>query len=151
MPEDILNVGAGNKIIEGAVNHDRRKHRPEIDVVHDLNILPWPWEDDSFDKIAAIAVLEHLDVDLITLLNECHRLLRPGGLLVIKLPLWDAEASYDDPTHRWRYTLRSLHYVCPETKFGQRYNFYTECKWRYVKPPRANNSKTSFWATLERL
>lgn len=149
--DDILNVGAGNKIIAGAVNHDLHKHRAEIDVVHDLNVLPWPWADDSFDKIAALAVLEHLDRDLITLLNECHRILRTGGLLVVKLPLWDAEGSYDDPTHRWRYTLRSLNYVCPDTAFGRRYNFYTKCKWRYVKPPRANNSKTSLWATLEAL
>lgn len=148
---DILNVGAGNRIIPGAVNHDRRKHRPEIDVAHDLNVLPWPWEDASFDKIAAIAVLEHLDVDLITTLNECHRLLRTGGLLVVKLPMWNAEGSYHDPTHRWQFTLHSLDYVCPDTRFGQQYSFYSDCKWRYVKPPRMNRARTSFWATLEKL
>lgn len=133
------------------MNHDRIKHHDYVDVAHDLNELPWPWEDNSFDKIAAIAVLEHLDIDLVASLNECHRLLRPGGHLVIKLPLWDADRSHDDPTHRWYFTLRALEQFCPGTERGRAYHFYTPHKWRYAKPPRPNNSQTSFWATLEKL
>lgn len=148
---DILNLGAGKKPIEGAVNHDRLKHSKAIDVAHDLNELPWPWADRSFDLIAAIAVLEHLDRDLIQSLNECHRILRPGGRLVVKLPMWNAARSYDDPTHRWRFTLRSLDQFCPETPRGRQYAFYTTCKWKYVKRPRLNDARTSFWATLEAL
>lgn len=151
MSERVLNIGCGRKPIAGAVNHDVRRHHDYVDVMHDLNDLPWPWEDNSFDKIAAIAVLEHLDIDLVASLNECHRILRPGGILVIKLPLWDAERSYDDPTHRWFCTLRSLDQFCPETQRGQDYDFYTDRKWRYVRPPRVNNAHTSLWATLEAL
>jgi len=153
---DILNLGCGRKPIAGAVNHDRVAHADYVDVAHNLNRLPWPWDDNSFDKIAAIAVLEHLDIDLVTALNECHRILRPGGLLVVKLPLWNSERSYDDPTHRWRFSLRSLDQFCPETERGQMYGFYTERKWKYVKRPRPNDDRTSpnddrtsFWATLE--
>jgi predicted SAM-dependent methyltransferase len=146
---DILNLGAGNKPIKGAVNHDRVQHRPEIDVAHDLNVLPWPFEDNSFDKIAALAVFEHLDIDLVHSLDECWRILRPGGQLVLKLPMWNSPMSYDDPTHRWRFTPRVLDQFCPETERGRRYGFYTDRHWRFVKKARLNDAKSSIWWTLE--
>ena len=145
----ILNLGAGNRLIEGAVNHDLYEHRSEIDVAHDLNIFPWPWPDEAFDQIVALSVFEHLDVNLVVTLNECHRLLLPGGTLVLKLPLWSAEQAHDDPTHRWFFTIRSLHQFCPETKRGKQYAFYTPHKWRYVKRPKVNDAKTSFYVSLE--
>lgn len=148
---DVLNVGCGNRIVEGAVNHDRVKHRPEVDVVHDLNVLPWPFADNSFDQIVALAVLEHLDIDLVASLNECHRILRPGGQLVIKLPLQNGSNAYDDPTHRWFFTLKSLDQFCPETERGRAYGFYTPYKWKFIKRPHPNGAKTSLWATLEAL
>lgn len=145
---EILNLGAGNRPIEGAVNHDFCKHRPEIDVAHDLNIFPWPWPDEAFDQIAALSVFEHLDVNLVVTLNECHRLLRPGGVLTMKLPLWKAERAHDDPTHRWYFTVRSLDQFCPDTKRGRQYGFYTPHKWKYVKKPKINDAKTSFYVSL---
>jgi len=148
MGDDVLNLGAGNRPMEGAINHDLHKHRPEIDVAHDLNIFPWPWEDESFDRIVALSVFEHLRPDLVEILNECHRILRPGGVLGMKLPLWSAERAHDDPTHRWFFTVRSLHQFCPKTKRGKQYGFYTPHKWRYVKKPRVNDAKTSFYSTL---
>lgn len=149
--ERILNIGCGNRLIEGAVHHDRVKHRPEIDVVHDLNELPWPFEDKSFDRIVALAVLEHLDIDLVASLDECHRILVPGGMLTIKMPMWNAERSYEDPTHRWFFTLHSLDQFCPETKRGREYSFYTPYKWKFVKRPWLNDERTSLWAKLETL
>ena len=145
----VLNLGCGNRIVAGAVNHDRSAHRPEVDVVHDLNVTPWPWADNSFDKIVALAVLEHLDIDLFGSLAECHRILRPGGQAVIKLPLVTGRNAYDDPSHRWFFTLRSLDQFCPETARGKAYAFYTPFKWRFVKPPAPNKAQTSLWATLE--
>lgn len=144
-----LNVGAGNHILPDAVNHDRIKHRAEIDVAHDLNLLPWPWEDASFDKIVAISVFEHLEIDLVQTLNECWRLLDVGGILYIKLPHWQHDNAYVDPTHRWRYSLHSLKVFDPDTQFGRRYGFYTPHKWRIVEPPKLNNARSSFAATLE--
>ena len=150
----IINLGCGNRIVKGAIHHDRVKHRPEIDVVHDLNVLPWPWEDKSADKIIALAVFEHLDIDLLASLNECHRLLKKGGTLVLKLPLASAIESYDDPTHRWFFSMRSLDQFCPETDRGKRYSFYTPLKWRYAKKPWGNRKSgkgapSSLWAVLE--
>lgn len=146
---EILNLGAGNKIIEGACNHDRIKHRPEIDVVHDLNDLPWPWDDESYDYIVASAVLEHLRLNLIESLNECWRILRPGGSLRCKVPYWKADRSYSDPTHYWQCTLSTFHFFDPETSLGARYIFYTPYKWEFVKQPHLNPEKTSIVVTMK--
>jgi len=146
---ETLNIGAGNKIIAGAVNHDLTKHRPEIDVVWDLNDLPWPWEDNSFDKINATAVLEHLRMDLMMSLNECWRILRPGGTIYLKLPHWKHDTSWMDPTHYWKYSLRVLEVFDPDTVYGKAYAFYTEHKWRIIKGPKLNDAKSSFFVTME--
>ena len=150
----ILNLGCGNKALtakpgERVINHDRSPHRPEVTCVHDLNILPWPWPDASCDLIVARAVFEHLDMDLVRSLDECWRLLRPGGQLDLKLPYWRSEGSYDDPTHRWRYTLRSLEIFDPDTPRGKEYGFYTPRKWRILRAPRLNRAQTSIYAVLE--
>ena len=73
---------------------------PGVDVVHDLNIIQWPFADDSMNEILAIHVVEHLD-SLLNFMNECHRILKPGGSLYIETP--EAGANLDlqfaDPTH----------------------------------------------------
>ena len=53
----ILNIGCGKVPIEGAVNHDGKKYFDHVDVTHDLDEYPWPWEDEEFDEVQAIAVL----------------------------------------------------------------------------------------------
>lgn len=119
-----LNLGAGNKIIDGAINHDRWKHREEIDVAHDLNEIPWPWEDNTFDKILSWAVFEHLDIDLLTAVNECWRIMRPGGKLKIKLPWYLSEEAYNDPTHRYAVGRGVFDIFDRSTKRGRDYKFY---------------------------
>jgi ubiquinone/menaquinone biosynthesis C-methylase UbiE len=49
-----------------------------------------PFEDQSFDFITMLAVMEHLDND-IAILNECARVLKPGGGLLITVPSWHAK------------------------------------------------------------
>ena len=133
-----LNLGAGNRFAPadaGCVNHDLTRHGDHIDVIHDLNDMPWPWEDESFDRIVAWAVLEHIPANLIMSFNECWRILKSGGQLEVKLPLWDAEESYSDPTHYWQFSLRSLDQFVPTTERGAAYDFYTPFKWVFEKEP----------------
>lgn len=145
---DILNLGAGGQWVAAedgdvVVNHDRAQYWPEIDVVWDLDNLPWPWADCSFDAIVARSVLEHLKLNLVESLDECWRILRPGGRVSLKLPYWQADSAYQDPTHRWYFTLGSFDQFDPDTERGRHYGFYTNRKWKILKPARLNPSKTS--------
>lgn len=145
----ILNLGCGNTPKGNAVNHDRIKHRPEVDVAHDLNVLPWPFADESFDTIVARSVLEHLEIDLVASLSECWRILRPRGHVFLKLPYWRSDVSYQDPTHRWFFTLKSFDQFDPDTERGREYGFYTERKWRICAPPALNHSESSVIVRME--
>jgi SAM-dependent methyltransferase len=50
------------------------------------NALP-ELEADRFDVVLLISVLEHLWEPL-AVLEQCHRVLRPGGLLLVNVPTW---------------------------------------------------------------
>lgn len=138
-----LNLGAGNEIESDAINHDRIKHRPEIAVAHDLNVVPWPWADATFRMIMAKSVFEHLRITLIEAVDECWRILRPGGVLYMKLPFWQSERAYDDPTHYWRFTLRSCNVFDPQTAEGKEYGFYTARKWEIIRAAELNSARSS--------
>lgn len=48
----------------------------------DITVLPWP--DGSFDRVLSGDVIEHLDPEQASaMLREAHRVLRPGGWLVL--------------------------------------------------------------------
>lgn len=125
----VLNLGAGRRLIKGAVNHDIVRHCPEITIIHDLNITPWPWGDCSFEEIQAISVLEHLKLTFIEALDECWRILKPGGRLVVKYPLASGPTACADPTHRWQWDEGVTDYVDPRTLAGRIYDYYTPRKW----------------------
>lgn len=144
----ILELGCGNlprraKAGQVVVNHDISRHRPEVDVVHDLNVFPWPWADGEFDVIRAWAVLEHLHCERLRILNECWRILNPGGLLVVKLPYWRSEAAHDDITHYWYTTLHQFDQFDPDTERGKLYGFYSPFKWKIVQSRFTSKGKSS--------
>jgi predicted SAM-dependent methyltransferase len=146
----VLNLGAGNRIIEGAINHDVVKHRPEIDVVCDLNELPWPWEDETFDKVIALSVLEHLRQNLLTSMDEIWRIAKPGGVAVVKLPHWKANITWEDLTHLHMVGAGAMDQLDPRTKRGHDYFFYTPRKWRIDKQ-QMNSARTSIHWTMSKM
>ena len=145
----VLNLGAGNRIVPNAVNHDLRLHRLEIDIAWDLNNLPWPWEDGAFDHIIAWSVLEHLDIDLLTAMDECWRILDDRGTAEIKLPYWKHERAYNDPTHRRAYGRGIFNQLDPNTRRGQEYDFYTDRKWIIRSNHWCDRGRASFVVHLE--
>ena len=83
-PMLILDVGCGIRKQPGAIGIDRNPaSRP--DVLVDLDKFPYPFADNSFDRITAIHVIEHLS-DVIGSMEEFYRLLKPGGTLRIGTP-----------------------------------------------------------------
>ena len=131
----ILNIGCGRLPIDGAINHDIRKHAEFVDVTHDLNEYPWPWEDETADVIYAKDVLEHLN-NLVKSLEECWRILIPSGMLYISMPHWQSEQGHDDPTHRWFVTLKTMDYFIRGTGWEKGYGFYSPMRWLLHKKER---------------
>ncbi|HYU18716.1 MAG TPA: class I SAM-dependent methyltransferase [Chloroflexota bacterium] len=65
----------------------------------------------SFDLVTSFDVLYHLAVaDDVVALEELHRVLRPGGVLLIRVPAYDwIRGAHDDAVHtRHRYTRQEL-------------------------------------------
>lgn len=151
----LINLGCGNTPEDGIgfINHDIVAHSLHVDVAHDLNSLmddvPWPWPDDSADRILAKAVFEHLRLTLVESINECWRIMAPGGFLFVKLPMWNHAASYQDPTHRWFFSERVFDYFDPSTDLGKTYGFYTLLKWQIIKPVAVNSGGTSMNVTMQ--
>lgn len=155
----ILNIGAGNRIIEGADNHDIIKHRPEINLAFDLNKRLDEFYDESgikdyacnwsdeishqlqldannyYDEIQFISVIEHLIITPVQALNECWHLLKPDGKLIVKYPHFTSFTAYRDPTHRWFIDEYALEVVDPNTQLGTEKNYYTPYKWKILTLP----------------
>lgn len=91
-----LNLGCGSMKLAGWVNCDFDP-RVRPDLVLDLNVLPFPFEDNSVDDILMDNVLEHLHVPLDKLLSEFHRILKRNGFVRIVTPncfRWRSRLSY---------------------------------------------------------
>lgn len=92
-----MNLGCGEDRKEGYVNVDWQSS-VQPDVVHDLNSLPYPFADGSFDEIFASHILEHLDRPF-AVMKEFHRLLAPGGKLIIKVPHFSRGFTHSEHAH----------------------------------------------------
>jgi SAM-dependent methyltransferase len=86
------------------------------DVVHDLRVMPLPFDDDMFDEIHAYEVLEHCGQQgdwrlFLNQFEELWRILKPGGLLVGTCPMWDSKWAWSDPGHSRVITRWSMVYL----------------------------------------
>lgn len=110
-----LNLGAGEDRKEGYVNVDWSP-LAHPDVVHNLNALPYPFDDNSFELIEAFHVLEHLDKPF-AVMRELHRILAPGGVLHIKVPHFSRGFTHAEHAHGFDVTF-PLYFNPAFTKSG---------------------------------
>jgi SAM-dependent methyltransferase len=83
------------------------------DVHHDLNSIPYPFDDDMFDEVHAYEVLEHCGTQgdwrfFFNQFAEFWRILKPGGYFVATVPMWDCVWAWGDPGHRRIITPNTL-------------------------------------------
>jgi SAM-dependent methyltransferase len=129
---DRLNLGCGTDIREGFVNLDAAA-LPGVDVVHDLDVLPLPFEDGAFREIVCQDVLEH--VDLVGVLRECHRILAPGGAVHVRSPHFTSAAAHVDPTHRRAFSVETLDFFAASGRFPER-GYYFDFAFSQVSSAR---------------
>ena len=90
-----------------------------LDPVHGQNewrrlaqSAPWPCEPETFDSIMASHVMEHIPAgqDRINVMNEAWRVIKPGGVFTIIVPLMPSWQALADPTHVSFWCPQSLEY-----------------------------------------
>jgi SAM-dependent methyltransferase len=89
---------AGLDLMPEAVAHARQRG---LDDVHEHDLTrPWPFEEGSADVVVLLDVLEHLS-DPVGTLRHIHRVLKPGGKVVLTVPAhpwlyggWDAALGH---------------------------------------------------------
>lgn len=105
----VLDVGCGSKKKPGAVGIDI-SDETDADIVHDLDVFPYPVDDASFDHVVMQDVLEHV-AEPMRVAAELHRILRPGGTLALRTPHFSSALAYGDPTHRHYYSTTAIRYL----------------------------------------
>ena len=85
---DKLNLGCGRNIMPGWINADMIAHTPEVFTMDASR--PFPFPDNSFDYVFSEHMFEHLDLfGQQNMMRECHRVLRPSGVLRLAMPNFD--------------------------------------------------------------
>ena len=121
-----LNLGCGNSILSRYINLDIVKNKG-VDLVHNLNVFPYPFEDNQFDEILMSHVLEHLMYPQETM-KEVYRMLKKDGKLIIRFPHYTHPNAWLDLDHkraltedifRYFYYEKPLTYNCDTPQFSK--------------------------------
>jgi SAM-dependent methyltransferase len=124
-PGAILDIGCGSAKTPGAVGLDISADT-DADIVHNLDELPYPIEDASFDQILMQDVIEHVR-EPIEVLEELHRIARPGARIQLRTPHFSSILAYGDPTHRHYFSTIAIRSLA-EPRFAH----YTDVRFRVV-------------------
>lgn len=117
--EQWLDVGCGKHKTAGAVGVDRI-NTPGVDVIHDLNVFPWPFPDQAFDHIVCSHSLSHLE-NIVRVIEEIHRISKDNGIVEILAPHYASDNYNTDPTHKISFGIRSMDYFLEKTELGNSY------------------------------
>jgi len=123
MPEikKILDIGCGKKKILGAVGIDFSDNE-NVDVVHDLNVFPYPFEDSEFDEVHIIDTLFLLS-DPVRVMEEIWRVSKPAGKVVVVQPYFRSVWNFVDPWVKNFGTVHSFAFYDPDDPICQRYEY----------------------------
>lgn len=105
----ILDIGCGANKHPGSVGMDIRA-LPGVDVVHDINVHPWPLPDECVITAIASHLVEHIPpvaigpdghtwFPFVAFMDEVWRVLKVDGQFAIALPHGYSPGYLQDPTH----------------------------------------------------
>ena len=107
------------------------------DVVCDLSRTPWPWPDNSVDEIFSSHLFEHLHI--LPTMNECHRILKPGGTLEVVVPYAMSFLQFQDPTHCSCWVETTPLYFVEDSVYP---SYYTDRRFRLIFNRLCGNGST---------
>lgn len=94
-----IDFGCGEHKTEGLIGIDIVQH-PNVDIVHDLSLFPYPIEANSVEYIQANHVLEHVP-DFIKTIEELWRICMDNAVIEVRCPHASCFPTvWADPTHK---------------------------------------------------
>lgn len=143
--EKVLHLGCGGKKLPGSTGVDFCEES-DADVIWDLDKTPYPFEDNSWDRVVAEHVLEHVN-NYLPAIEEIHRILKPGGVLDVEVPYFSSVFAFSDPTHRRFYTSRSFDYFVRGTPVFDFHYSTAEFKKREVRIVHGRSGFLANWVS----
>jgi SAM-dependent methyltransferase len=113
LPERVLELGCGFAKTPGAFGVDIIVGS-QADLLHDLDVVPYPLEGGAWDRIICRDVLEHVE-HVVPVMEEIWRLGRAGARVEVSGPFMSSVNYFSDPTHRRAFTSRSFDYFIAGT------------------------------------
>lgn len=124
-----LDLACGDAKQPHCIGMDKRK-RDGVDIVHDIEEMPWPFEDEFFTRIIASHIVEHLKPWLmVDIMDEAWRILVPGGYMMIATPYAGSYGFYQDPTHIKGWNEATPTYFDPDKPM---YEIYKPKPWKII-------------------
>jgi SAM-dependent methyltransferase len=126
-----LDIGCGGNKQHGFTGMDKRS-LPGVDIVHDLEVFPYPLEDESCITIVGSHIVEHVKPWLmLDLMNELWRIMKPGGRLALSMPYGVSPGFIQDPTHCNPCNENTWKYFDP--KYEVLYSIYHPKPWKILE------------------
>jgi len=136
----VLDVGCGNNKHPGAIGMDYNP-RTKADVIHDLGVVPYPFDDNEFDEVISRHVAEHVP-DVMAFISELHRITKPGGRIKLVTPHYTNPDWPSDPTHRNHFNSYTFNCFMQDRRL---FPFYTDVE---LKPIRIYVSLANLWRAV---
>ncbi len=131
-----LDIGCGASKQPTFVGMDYHQYG-DVDIVHDIEKIPWPLPDESVVQAISSHVLEHIDPHggvFINVMNEIWRVLKPEAQFAFVVPYGANDLFVQDPSHCNPMNEVTMYYFDPdpEGKYaGQSlYRFYEPKPWK---------------------
>lgn len=138
----ILDIGCGRNKQKGAVGIDFHP-ASKADIKHNLNVFPWPLEDNSIDTVLAYNILEHLD-DIPKTMDEIWRISRAGAILEIIVPFASSRWLHADPTHKRGFISSSLDFFITGSQYYGK--IFTKAKFKRMEVEYTKDSDKIRWS-----
>lgn len=111
----LLDVGCGFNKQPGFIGMDKRAV-DGVDIVHDVELFPWPLGDGTCAVVVASHLIEHIKPWLqVDFMNEVWRVLEVGGVFAMSTPYADSFGYKQDPTHCAPWNEATVEYFCAGT------------------------------------
>ncbi len=121
MRKRILELGCGIKKNKDSIGVDINIE-VNPDVLHDLNIFPYPFENNYFDEVHCEDTLMYLD-NFFDTMREIHRITNHGGIIKITNPYFRSKFSYILPEIKCIFSVNSFAFFDPDHVIYKRYKY----------------------------